>query len=102
MEHLRGHVSKRARCQSDLHEQIPNAARVLRPTRSVVSYMPCRRRQHVMERMSGTMAIEHGREASEAQIAVHWREEEYVRPSARFVGQANVADPADGRTYASR
>jgi len=39
------------------------------------------------------MAIEHGREASEAQIAVHWREEEYVRPPARFVGQANLADP---------
>lgn len=30
---------------------------------------------------------------SEAQIAVHWREEEYYRPSARFIGQANAADP---------
>src|SRR5712691_10939901 len=30
---------------------------------------------------------------SEAQIAVHWREEEYYRPPARFIGQANAADP---------
>ena len=27
-------------------------------------------------------------------IAVHWREEEYVHPSARFIGQANLVDPA--------
>ena len=33
-------------------------------------------------------------EASEAQIAVHWREEEYYYPPARFIGQANAADPA--------
>jgi acetyl-CoA synthetase len=31
---------------------------------------------------------------SEAQIAVHWKEEEYVAPTAKFVGQANLADPA--------
>jgi acetyl-CoA synthetase len=31
---------------------------------------------------------------SEAQIAVHWREEEYVEPPAAFVAQANAADPA--------
>jgi acetyl-CoA synthetase len=30
---------------------------------------------------------------SEAQIAVHWREEEYYYPSARFIAQANAADP---------
>jgi acetyl-CoA synthetase len=30
---------------------------------------------------------------SEAQIAVHWREEEYYDPPARFIGQANAADP---------
>jgi acetyl-CoA synthetase len=42
------------------------------------------------------MAADAGVEAtvSEAQIAVHWREEEYYQPSARFVGQANAADPA--------
>jgi len=36
-----------------------------------------------------------GQEAqlSEAQIAVHWREEERYNPSAKFIGQANAADP---------
>jgi acetyl-CoA synthetase len=33
-------------------------------------------------------------EISEAQIAVHWREEEYYPAPARFIGQANAADPA--------
>jgi acetyl-CoA synthetase len=33
-------------------------------------------------------------EVSEAQIAVHWREEEYFYPPTRFVGQANAADPS--------
>src|SRR6266496_6641438 len=32
--------------------------------------------------------------SSEAQIAVHWREEEYVKPPETFVKQANAADPA--------
>jgi len=32
-------------------------------------------------------------QVSEAEIAVHWREEEYYYPPARFVGQANAADP---------
>jgi acetyl-CoA synthetase len=31
---------------------------------------------------------------SEAQIAVHWREEEYYQPPASFVPQANANDPA--------
>ncbi len=30
---------------------------------------------------------------SEAQIAVHWREEEYYYPSSKFIGQANLTDP---------
>jgi acetyl-CoA synthetase len=32
-------------------------------------------------------------ETSEAQIAVHWREEEYYYPSPKFIGQANLTDP---------
>ena len=32
-------------------------------------------------------------ETSEAQIAVHWREEEYYYPSPVFIGQANLTDP---------
>ncbi len=32
-------------------------------------------------------------EVSEAQIAVHWREEEVIRPGPGFIAQANMADP---------
>jgi acetyl-CoA synthetase len=31
---------------------------------------------------------------SEAEIAVHWREEEYYQPSPKFIGQANASDPS--------
>jgi acetyl-CoA synthetase len=33
-------------------------------------------------------------QVSEAQIAVHWREEEYYQPPAAFAAQANANDPA--------
>jgi len=33
-------------------------------------------------------------ETSEAEIAVHWGEEEYYYPSTEFIAQANMADPA--------
>ena len=33
-------------------------------------------------------------QVSEAQIAVHWREEEFYPPPAAFIGQANASDPA--------
>ena len=33
-------------------------------------------------------------EVSEAQIAVHWREEEYYQPPEKFPAQANASDPA--------
>ena len=31
---------------------------------------------------------------NEAQIAVHWKEEEYFHPTPKFIGQANLNDPA--------
>src|SRR5215471_8324304 len=31
---------------------------------------------------------------SEAQIAVHWREEQYFHASPKFIGQANASDPS--------
>ena len=31
---------------------------------------------------------------SESQIAVHWREEEYIYPPESFIDQANANDPA--------
>jgi acetyl-CoA synthetase len=40
------------------------------------------------------MAAGQEMELSEAQIAVHWREEEYYPAPARFIGQANATDPA--------
>jgi hypothetical protein len=36
---------------------------------------------------------ERGTEASEAHIAVHWKEEELYRPSKKFIEQANLKDP---------
>lgn len=30
---------------------------------------------------------------TEAQVAVHWKEEEHIQPSKKFVAQANMADP---------
>ncbi|MCX5604805.1 acetate--CoA ligase [Streptomyces phaeochromogenes] len=41
-----------------------------------------------------SMAIEPEPQVSQAQIAVHWREEGYYRPPAKFVAQANAGDPA--------
>jgi acetyl-CoA synthetase len=35
-----------------------------------------------------------GREASEATIAVHWKEEEYFHPQQKFIQQANLKDAA--------
>ena len=40
------------------------------------------------------MVLEQQQPVSEAQIAVHWREEEYYQPPAAFIGQANASDPA--------
>ena len=33
-------------------------------------------------------------EATESEIAVHWKEEGYVLPSPRFIGQATLSDPS--------
>ncbi|HXP44426.1 MAG TPA: AMP-binding protein, partial [Candidatus Acidoferrales bacterium] len=41
-------------------------------------------------------------ETSEAQIAVHWREEEYFYPSAKFIGQANLSDPAVNERFSEK
>ncbi|HEV8634892.1 MAG TPA: acetate--CoA ligase [Chloroflexota bacterium] len=38
-------------------------------------------------------------QVSEAQIAVHWKEEEYYYPPPGFIGQANAADPAIRRRF---
>jgi acetyl-CoA synthetase len=40
------------------------------------------------------MAVVEEPQVSEAQIAVHWREEDYFYPPPKFIGQANASDPA--------
>jgi acetyl-CoA synthetase len=39
-------------------------------------------------------AREEETELTEAEIAVHWKEEEYYMPSPKFIGQANLVDPS--------
>ncbi len=39
---------------------------------------------------------------TEGQIAVHWREEESFQPSAAFVAQANLTDPAVNERFAEK
>ncbi len=48
------------------------------------------RGKDIQEKGSAGVAVE----TSDAQIAVHWREEEYFYPSSKFIGQANLTDPA--------
>src|SRR5256885_12972810 len=38
---------------------------------------------------------------NEAQIAVHWKEEEYFQPSPKFIGQANLKDRKSTRLNSS-
>jgi acetyl-CoA synthetase len=40
------------------------------------------------------MAMEQEKQVSEAEIAVHWREEDYFAPPPKFIGQANASDPS--------
>ncbi len=41
-------------------------------------------------------------DTSEAQIAVHWKEEEYVHPPAKFVEQANLKDPSINERFSEK
>ncbi len=43
--------------------------------------------------MSDNGRLPQSQEVSEAQIAVHWPEEDYFLPSAPFIAQANLTDP---------
>ncbi len=48
------------------------------------------------------MSTEEEEQVSEAQIAVHWREEELYYPPAKFIGQANASDPAILERFSER
>src|SRR5271168_810367 len=39
---------------------------------------------------------------TEAQIAVHWKEEEYFKPSKKFIAQANLAGPAFVKKFSEK
>ncbi|TAL89355.1 MAG: acetate--CoA ligase [Rhodanobacter sp.] len=43
--------------------------------------------------MTDKSNVDEHTEASEAQIAVHWKEEQYFQPSQTFIEQANMTDP---------
>src|SRR5205814_8196510 len=43
--------------------------------------------------MAKTPAKQELTEVSEAQIAVHWKEEAYYQPAEKFKAQANMRDP---------
>src|SRR5947208_13978234 len=43
--------------------------------------------------MAKTLKTTEQTEVSEAQIAVHWKEEAYYQPSEKFKAQANMRDP---------
>lgn len=45
-------------------------------------------------RQTAAAVSEAATEVSEAEIAVHWKEEELFYPPAKFIGQANLTDPA--------
>ena len=40
-----------------------------------------------------------GLDLTEAQIAVHWKEEEYIQPPASFIAQANLNDPSVAKRF---
>ncbi len=41
-------------------------------------------------------------DTTEAQIAVHWKEEEYFKPSEKFVKQANLSDPSVNERFGEK
>ena len=41
-------------------------------------------------------------ETTEAQIAVHWKEEESYKPSKEYIAQANLKDPAVNERFSEK
>jgi acetyl-CoA synthetase len=50
-------------------------------------------KEEVVAMATTSKKVEHGTDASEAHIAVHWREEEFFQPPKKFIEQANLKDP---------
>jgi acetyl-CoA synthetase len=56
--------------------------------------------KNIQPRPAAARAASH--KENEAQIAVHWKEEELFHPSAKFIGQANLNDPAVAERFTER
>ncbi|HYL61966.1 MAG TPA: acetate--CoA ligase [Candidatus Methylomirabilis sp.] len=52
--------------------------------------------------MAKSVASARKSQLTEAQIAVHWKEEEYFRPSKKFIAQANLSDSAFVRKFSEK
>ena len=48
------------------------------------------------------LKVKRSQKLSEAQIAVHWKEEQYYRPPKEFIAQANLADPAFVKKFSEK
>src|SRR5260370_36191585 len=57
---------------------------------------------HLKNERNEVMADTKVAETTEAQIAVHWKEEERYKPSAKFIAQANLTDPAINERFAEK
>src|SRR5207245_7103408 len=53
-------------------------------------FVLARRQRHMAKTVKRAKELT---EVSEAQIAVHWKEEAYYQPSEKFKAQANLRDP---------
>jgi len=49
-----------------------------------------------------TKNLKNSQKLSEAQIAVHWKEEQYYRPTKKFIEQANLKDPAFVKKFSEK
>jgi len=56
----------------------------------------------VRNQVQKTKPAKGAQELTEAQIAVHWKEEEYLRPSKKFIAQANLTDPTFVKKFSER
>jgi acetyl-CoA synthetase len=62
-------------------------------------YSSFRREEHLMSDRLEPRTVT---ETTADQIAVHWREEATYRPSAKFIAQANLADPSINERFAEK
>ena len=56
----------------------------------------------VRKQVQKTKLAKGAQELTEAQIAVHWKEEEYLRPSKKFIAQAHLSDPSFVKKFSEK